>query len=96
MKPIPPSRQKFVNVSLMTDVKKKVIRRCVKNPMQRNGQLHHPEVGPQMAAGFAEDADQFLPDLLRQLREFFQRNFLNVGRAFDLVEKRSRHGKLVR
>ena len=49
-----------------------------------------------MAAGFAEDANQFLPDLLRQLREFFQGNFLNVGRALDLIQQFGCHGKLVR
>ena len=34
MKPIPPTRQKFVNVGLVTDVKNEVIRRSIKNPMK--------------------------------------------------------------
>ena len=49
-----------------------------------------------MATRFAENLNELLPDLLGQARKLLQGNFLNVVRAFDLIQQFGCHGKLVR
>ena len=91
VEPIPPAREQLVDVGLMADVKKKVIRRRVEHPVQGDGQLHHTQIGPEVAAGLAQDTDEFLADLLREPRKIFHRELFDVLGTFDGIQQTGSH-----
>jgi hypothetical protein len=75
-KPIPSSRQDLMNIALVTDVKNQPILLGIIDPVQRKGQLHSPQVGRQVAAGFGnmlhKEGPKFRAKRLQLLlREFF-------------------------
>jgi hypothetical protein len=58
-----------MDISLVADIKDQFIFRRVKNVVQCDGQLDHPKVWPKMTACLRKNRDEFLSDLLRELRE---------------------------
>src|SRR5439155_12624822 len=74
------SREQLVNVDLMAYVPDKFVLRGIEDMVQRETQLDDAEVWPQVTAIFGKYRDQFVPDLLGQLTELSQRQFLNVFR----------------
>src|SRR5262245_50325105 len=56
-KSIKPAGKHFVDVALVTNVHDETVTRGVEHAMQRNGQLHNPEVRSEMAAGLRENFD---------------------------------------
>ena len=75
------SRQKLVDIALVADVKNQFILWRAENAMQGDGQLHDPEIGPEMPADLRKNRDQFIPYLLRKLRESSFLKALKVRRA---------------
>ena len=93
----PPFRgEHLVDVSLMAHVKHELVPGRVENPVQRDGQLHHAEVRPEVPAHaggvrLAHDVDQLFAHFLRQLGEVALGQRLQVGGRLDLVEQA--HGR---
>ena len=54
--------------------------------MQGERQLHHAQVGPEMAAVDGQLGDQLVADFLRQLLQLIQREFLDVRRIIHHVQ----------
>ena len=54
--------------------------------MQRQRQFHHPQVRAQVPAVLGQDGDQLMPDLLRQLLQLVQCQFLDVRRTVHHLE----------
>src|SRR5690606_37956510 len=67
--------------------------RRVEAPVDRQGQLHHAEVRPQVPAGARDVGDQEGPDLLRQLPHLAPGEAVQVLRGADRFEKA--HGQAV-
>ena len=82
------SGQELMHVGLVTHIEDKAVRRCVENRVQRNRQLHHAQIRPQMAAGFGQHGNEFLADLLGQLGKLLHRNLFDIGG--ELMESRRR------
>jgi hypothetical protein len=61
-----PPRHDLVDVRLVPDVPQQPVARGVEDPVQRQGQFHDAEVGPQMASRGRDMADQEVADLPSQ------------------------------
>src|SRR5208283_453524 len=57
---LPASSEQFMDVSLMADIKEKVVFRRVEDIVQGDGQLDNPEVGTKVPPGSGEHRDQLL------------------------------------
>ncbi len=82
----------LVDVRLMAHVEDEFVLGRVEDAVQRDGQLHHAEVRPEMAADavrvrLAHHVDQLLADLLRELRQVALGQRLQVGGRLDFVEQ---------
>src|SRR2546429_9929831 len=55
--------------------------------MQRNGQLDHAEVRPEVSPSLGKDLDQFIADFLRKLRQILFAQRFDVGGRTDAVEE---------
>jgi len=87
VEPVAASGEKLVDVGLVTDVENEAVGRCVENGVERNGQLHHTEVWPEMAAGFGQNGNEFFANFLGQCGELLQRYFFDVRGRINRVEK---------
>ena len=81
------SGEQLVDVGLMADVENEAVGRRVENGVERDGQLDHAEIRPEMAAGLGQDGDEFVANFLRELGKFIQRDFFDVGGRINRVEK---------
>ena len=79
--------EQFVHVTLVGDVEDKLVVGRVKDPVQRDAELDDAQVGPDVAAVFGGDGDDFIPNLLRELRELAGRKGFDVGGAVNGFEK---------
>ena len=70
--PVLPAGQDLVHVALVPGVEDHRVARRLEDPVQREGQLDHAEVGPEVAAGLADVADQERADLRAQLRQLLR------------------------
>ena len=61
--------------------------RRAKHFVHRNSQLHHAEVGAKMATGFCQFGDEFLAHFGGELFELVFRQFLDVRRLADHIQK---------
>ncbi len=75
--------EQLPGVGLVSDVPDDLVGRGIELVQQRDGQLDHAEAGADVAAGDGNALDQAIADLLRQLRELFPGNALEVGGAVD-------------
>ena len=73
--------QQFVNITLVTDIPDELIFGSAKDVMEGEGQLDHAEVGPEVAAVFRQDRDQFLANFFGQRLQLVQRQFLDMNRT---------------
>jgi len=81
VEPVLPSGQNLVDVGLVADIPDKFVFGGVKDVMQCQGQFHHAQVGPQMAAVAGQHRDQLLPDFLRQDLQLVHGQLLDVNRT---------------
>ena len=70
---IAPAGEHLVDVALMADVEDELVLRRVEDAMQRDGQLDHAEIRPEMAAGLRKNVDQLIAHFLRELRQVLLR-----------------------
>src|SRR5262249_10853052 len=87
MKTIEPAGKHFVYVTLVAHVHDETVTRGVKHAMQRDGQLHHAEVGSEMPAGLREDFDQLIAHFLSKLRQLLFTKRFDVGWRTDCIEQ---------
>src|SRR5215210_7090044 len=83
MNTIEPASKHLVHITLMADVENESVRRSVEHTMQRNRQLHHPQVRPEMPAGFRERLNQNVAHLLGELRQILLPQSFHVRRRTD-------------
>ena len=63
---LPAARQNFMHIGLMPYVKDQPVFGGVKNPLQSHRQLHHAQIGRQMAASLGHMEYQELPQLVTE------------------------------
>ncbi len=83
VEPLAAPRENLVHVALVAHVENEFVRRRVKHPVQRDGQLHHPQVRPEVAAHgvwvfLGKHAHQFIAHLLGELGQ------VAFGERFDV------------
>ena len=59
--------QQLMDISLMTHIEHQTVLSGIKNGFNGDGQLHHAQIGRQMAAGLRHRGNDEIPDLRRQL-----------------------------
>jgi hypothetical protein len=79
--------EKLVDIALVTNIEEKLVTRCVEYAVQGEGELHDAEVWAEVPAGFGKDLDEFVANLLCELREGFGRKGLEVGGGFYVGQK---------
>ncbi|CAB4773605.1 unannotated protein [freshwater metagenome] len=62
---IRPTGQDFMNIRLVTGIKEDGVFGRVKNPMDRDRQFNHAQVGPEMATTLAHGSNQEFTNLAR-------------------------------
>ena len=78
--------QKLMGVGLMAHIPDHLVLREVKGQVHGHGQLHHPQIGSQMAAGHADFLNQEIPDLLGQRLPLAFVQLLNVIYLINLLQ----------
>jgi len=78
-----------VNIALMTHIKDKLVLRSFKNAVQSHRQLDHAKIGSEVAAGIRKNLDEFVADLLSELRKRTSVEFFQVRRRLNRLKKRS-------
>ena len=73
--------QELVGVGLVAHVPDNLIARQIKDIVQGQGQLHHPQAGGQVPAGEVHLGDDPASDLHGQLAQLIQAQGLQIGRA---------------
>ena len=81
--------EQLMGVALVAHIENQLILRAVKHPMQRNGQLHRPQIGGQVPAVYRHGADDFFPDVLCQCFQFLFRQRFQLGRGLNIRELHS-------
>src|SRR3546814_16860391 len=61
---VAPPGQYLVRIALVADIPDQLVVGRVEHIMDRRGQLHHAQPGPQMAAGHADGGNHFLPQFV--------------------------------
>src|SRR5260370_24467748 len=82
-KAVPPVGQQFVHIDLMAYVPDKFVLRRLESVMERDGQLDHAQIRAEMAAIPGQAFDEFQANLLRQLLELLQCQFLDLRERDD-------------
>jgi hypothetical protein len=80
------SGKHFVDVTLMADVKNKLVLGSLKNAMQSDRQFDDAKVRTEMPAGLGEDPDQLVAYFLGQLREVLLSEGLDVHGGANSIE----------
>ena len=82
-----PPGQHLVDVGLVPGVEDQGIARRVEGAMEGDGQLHHAEVGPQVAPGSGDGGHQELPDLGAEPVQVLEAEAAQVVGTGDLVKQ---------
>src|SRR3569833_1166604 len=72
---------------LVSRVEDERITRRIEHPVQRDGELHHPKVRPQVSAVRRYRGDQALPDLRRQGDQVTRRKVLQIPRTTERIKE---------
>ncbi len=84
---VPAPGEEFVGIGLMAHIPDDLVRGAVKDVVQGDGEFHRPQAGGQMPAGLGHGGNDLLPDLLRQLRQQFRRQFFQILRTIDVIQQ---------
>ena len=77
----------LVDVGLVPGVEDDRVARAVEDPVHRDRELDHAEVGAEMPAGPRDGGDQLLADLGAEAGQIFRAETAQVVRAGDLLEQ---------
>ena len=78
-----------MDIALVADIEEKFVARRVEHAVQGEREFHDAEVRSEVAAGFGEDLDEFVANLLRELREGFGGEGLEVGGGLNRGQQRA-------
>ena len=81
---VPAAGEHLVHVGLMCHVPDELVGGGVEHPVHGERELHHAEIGAQMAAGLAQGFDQGTPNLLREGGQLIQGQAFHVGWRMDV------------
>ena len=81
------AREHFMDVGLVGYVKDDFVPRRFKDAVKGNGQLHHAQVGAQMAPRDGKGVDEGIPDFFRKAGEFRLGNLHQVRMAADAFQQ---------
>jgi hypothetical protein len=84
-----PSGEHLVDVSLVAHVEEQLILWGIEDRVQRQRQLDHAQIRPQVAAGFGERLNQEYANLLGQLRHLRKVQALQIGGRVNRLKQRS-------
>jgi hypothetical protein len=82
-KTLRPAGEQLVRVTLMADIPDDLVRRRIKNPMNRNGQLDHAKIGRKMPPVPRYRPDNHFPNLGSKNVKLRRIKTLQVGRTTD-------------
>ena len=82
-----PAGEQFVDIALMGDVEDKLVLGRIEDAMQRQRELDDTQIRADMSAIPGCDGDEFLPDLLGQLRQLAGCQGLDVGGTANRLEQ---------
>ena len=80
--------EQLVDVGLVPGVQQDPVLRGVEDPVQRDGQLDHAEVGAEVSAGLGHRVDEEGTDLPRQLLELLRAEPVQIARSPDAGQQR--------
>ncbi len=83
-----PAGEQLVDVGLVTGVPEDLVPWGFEHPVQSDGELHHAEVGAEVAAGLGDGVDEEGPDLLRQLVKLRRGEPVQIARSPDAGQQR--------
>ena len=89
--PVTPPGQDFVRIRLMPDIPDHPVVRRVEHRVERDGQLHHPERGAEMAAGDRYRVDRLRAQFVSQLPQLLHREVAQIGRIANAIQQRCFH-----
>ena len=78
--------QQFMRVALVPHIPDNLICRAVKNPVERNCQLHRPQIGGQMSPCLRRCLNQRFSYLCTQRLQLFKRKIFQIFRRRDCVQ----------
>ena len=82
-----PPGEHFVHIALVADVEEELVLGRIKGTVQGDGQFDHAEVGPEVAAGLGNRADELLADFLGEEGEILLGDGADIGRAVNPGEE---------
>ncbi len=82
------SGEQLVHVGLVAGVPEHLVLRRVEDAVQGEGELHHAEVGAEVAAGLGDGVDEEGADLLCQPAQLFQAEPVQIARSRDAGQQR--------
>ena len=82
---VAPPGDHLVGVALVGGVPHDAVDGAVEHAVDRQGELHHPQVRGEVAAALGDDGDDGLADFFRHLVKFFQGERFEVAGGIDLV-----------
>jgi len=85
IKQLPPSGQRLVHIALVPHVEHQPVHGGVKHPVNGYRQLHHPQVGGQVSAGFGYLIQEKTPQLTAKLAGLILVEPLHIGGAVYAV-----------
>lgn len=77
--------EQLVYIGLVAHVKDEPIFCCIKNSFQCHRQLHHPQIGGQVSAGFCQMEHKKLPYFLAQLLPLLWTQLLQISVSMDFI-----------
>ena len=86
VKPVFAPGEQLVDVALVANIPNELIPGRGKDIVQRQGQFHHTQIRPQMAAISGEHRDEFVPNFLRQRLQLFDGQLLDVSRVIHHIQ----------
>ena len=84
-----PTGQYFVHITLVRDVKKYLVTRGLKNPVQRYAQFDHSEVRREVSSRVRQGMDEQVPHLLSKLGQALRREGFQICRRMNAGEEGS-------
>ena len=58
--------QKLMDIHLVADVPNQLVRGRIKNPVERDAQFNHSEVGSEVTAALGQPVNKFYADFIRE------------------------------
>ena len=81
-----PARQCLMDIALVTHIEHQPVRCGIEHPVDGHGQLHHPQIGGQVAAGPGYVIHQKCPQFFAELGQLFFPQCPDIGERMDCFQ----------